>query len=81
MCDSSAWKTEGNRCFRFYSQDGLSYAQMQAQCKRAGGQLARIDNAKQDALAMSLAGKARAFIGLTDYIKFVFSFLCMYVCV
>ena len=31
--------------------------------------MARIDNAKQDALAMSLAGKSRAFIGLTDRIK------------
>ena len=42
---------------------------MQAQCKRAGGELARIDNAKQDALAMKLAGKSRAFIGLTDRTK------------
>lgn len=42
---------------------------MQAQCKRAGGELARIDNAKQDALAMKLAGKSRAFIGLTDRIQ------------
>merc|ERR1719362_2069276 len=69
VCNNPAWKTSGNRCYRFYSKDGLNYAQMQAQCKRAGGELARIDNAKQDALAMKLAGKSRAFIGLTDRIK------------
>ena len=69
MCNNPAWKTSGNRCYRFYSKDGLNYAQMQAQCKRAGGELARIDNAKQDALAMKLAGTSRAFIGLTDRIK------------
>ena len=68
VCDDSAWKTEGNRCYRFYPQDGLSYPQMQALCKRAGGELARIENAKQDALATSLVGKSRAFIGLTDSI-------------
>ena len=41
---------------------------MQANCKRAGGELARIDNAKQDAFVRALAGKSRAFIGLTDRI-------------
>ena len=68
-CDDAAWKTEGDRCYRFYPQDGLNYPQMQANCKRAGGELARIDNAKQDALVHLLAGKSRAFIGLTDTIK------------
>ena len=31
--------------------------------------MARIDNAKQDALVHTLAGKSRAFIGLTDRIQ------------
>ena len=42
---------------------------MQQRCRRVGGELARIDNAKQEKLASSLAGKSRAFIGLTDVIK------------
>ena len=42
---------------------------MQANCKRVGGQLARIDNVKQDALVRLLVGKSRAFIGLTDRTK------------
>ena len=67
-CSSSAWTTEGSRCYHFFSQDGLSYPEMQSQCKRVGGELARIDNAKQDALVMSLAGTSRAYIGLTDAI-------------
>ena len=69
VCDSHAWKTEGNRCYRFFAQDGLSYAQMQVQCNEAGGELARFDNAKQDKVALSLVGKSRAVIGLTDRTK------------
>ena len=42
---------------------------MQSQCKSTGAELARIDDAKQNALARSLVGKSRAFIGLTDAIK------------
>ena len=67
-CDDAYWKTEGNRCYRFYPQDDLNYPQMQATCQRAGGELARIDTAKQDALVQALAGTSRAFIGLTDRI-------------
>ena len=65
-CNDPAWTLGGNRCYRFYPKDGLSYTQMQKTCKRAGGELARIDNTQQDALAQFLAGKSRAFIGLTD---------------
>ena len=67
-CATSDWTTEGNRCYRFYPQDDLNYPQMQATCQRAGGEMARIDNAQQDALVQSLAGQSRAFIGLTDRI-------------
>lgn len=42
---------------------------MQSQCKRVGAELAHIDDAKQNAVAISLVGKSRAFIGLTDAIK------------
>ena len=42
---------------------------MQANCKRVGGELARIDNVKQDAIVRWLVGSSRAFIGLTDRIK------------
>ena len=66
VCDSKKWTTEGDRCYRYFSQDGLSYQQMQAKCVQAGGELARVDNDKQSALVNKLAGKARAFIGLTD---------------
>ena len=65
VCDNPKWTTEGDRCYRFYPQDGLDYPQMQAKCVQAGGVLARIDNAKQDALVHRLAGKSRAFIGAT----------------
>ena len=42
---------------------------MQVQCNEAGGELARIDSAKQDQVARALVGKSRAFIGLTDRTK------------
>ena len=66
VCDNKKWTTEGDRCYRFFSQDGLSYQQMQAKCVQAGGELARVDNEKQATLVGKLAGKSRAFIGLTD---------------
>ena len=68
-CNDPEWTLGGNRCYRFFNKDGLSYPEMRATCQQAGGDLARIDNTQQDALAQFLAGKSRAFIGLTDRVK------------
>ena len=64
-CDRPGWKTSGNRCYRLFEND-FDYDNARAKCKQVGGELARIDNAEQNALATSLAGKHQVIIGLND---------------
>ena len=57
ICAEPTWKIQGNRCYRYlpYGKgENYQYANFLGECKKVGGELARIDNAKQNAFVNSM---------------------------
>ena len=70
VCNSWRWKRASGRCYHFFKvEHWLTYDQMQAKCREHGAQLARIDNERQNKIALEVAGASRATIGLNDIKK------------
>ena len=81
VCAGSAWKIQGDRCYRYLpynsTRQNYQYANFERECEKLGGELARIDNAKQNAFVRSMvprsgghgSGKRQVImIGLNDVI-------------